>query len=137
MQDILHITKYLVELEPLASLTRIHNYLYYCQSEYLHQTSTQLFENKIIAWQYGMLVPDLYEKQLKEEDYLPNTSYTPCGLVKNVLDYVVSNYFHLSAHWLAVLATKEYSWKIARRAFWKTPVVTPKLMTKYYKKIRH
>lgn len=131
------LTKYILEKEPNAPLTRIHNLLYYIQADYLWLNHNPLFSNKLLAWEYGVLIPDLYEKQLKEEDYLPETTENLEYSIKEIINKVLGDHQIKSAHWLGVLTTKELAWKKAKKCFWKEPEITPSLILENYGKMSH
>jgi len=131
------LAKYILEKEPNAPLTRIHNLLYFIQADYLQQTRKPLFMNKIFAWEYGALIPDLYEKQLKEEDYIPKNSENLSSDIKKIVDKVLLDHNDKSAHWLGIITTKELAWKKAKRSFWKDPEITHILIQENYAQMSH
>ena len=62
----LHISNYLIskinldEGGELLSNMKLQKLLYYCQGFYYAKNEELLFEDKIYAWQYGPVVPDVY-----------------------------------------------------------------------------
>ncbi len=50
------------EDQELLSNLKLQKLVYYAQGIHLADQGTPLFEDKIIAWQYGPVIPDLYHK---------------------------------------------------------------------------
>lgn len=58
-----HIINKCIELERSISNLQLQKILYYAQGEYMKQNNgEELFEDDIIAWQYGPVVTDVYYK---------------------------------------------------------------------------
>ena len=62
----LHISQYLIsksnpeEGGELLSNMKLQKLLYYCQGFYFAKFKTALFEDKIVAWQYGPVITNVY-----------------------------------------------------------------------------
>jgi uncharacterized phage-associated protein len=72
MLKALEVAKYLLSLVDdekgqIISNLALQKLLYYCQGYYLGSTGEKLFEEDIIAWRYGPVVPTVYEEYKRNE----------------------------------------------------------------------
>ena len=57
----IELSQYIIGLLPVDNL-KLQKLLYYCQGVHLARTDGIIFEDKIEAWQYGPVVPNVYHK---------------------------------------------------------------------------
>lgn len=95
----------------------MHKLLYYCQAWSLVWVEEPLFNEKIIAWETGPIIKELYEKY---RDYFHLTSVVEGNSEllskeqKNIIDRVLDSYGNKTAQWLSDLTHKETPWIDAR-----------------------
>lgn len=120
MYTALEVAKYIInkciELNRPISNLQLQKILYYVQGEYMKCNDGQpLFNNEIMAWQYGPVVPEVYYEYNK---YCSNAIiFKECGEAnfnvedQSVVDSVISEKSKLNA-WSLVKAThSEDPWK--------------------------
>ena len=69
------VAKYIILHEKDIDNLKLQKLLYYCQAVNLVLTKTPLFDDKIQAWLYGPVVPNIYHEYKKYgEDAIPKTN---------------------------------------------------------------
>ncbi len=83
------------EGQELLSNLKLQKLVYYAQGIYLAEYGIPLFDDKIIAWQYGPVVPELYRKYksygssgIKE----PDKGFDPYTIGDDIREYLDSIY---------------------------------------------
>lgn len=118
MYNAVDIAKYVINKcidlgRPISNL-QLQKILYYIQGEYINKTNGKvLFNNKISAWQYGPVIPDVYDEFYGYSSSNINIKYSTdelCENIKNIIDPVIEEKSKISA-WLLVAQThKELPW---------------------------
>ena len=118
MYDAVDIAKYVINKcidlgRPISNL-QLQKILYYIQGEYIRRTNGDtLFENKISAWQYGPVVPDVYYEFNVYSSSDINNKYLTIELpkdIRSIIDPVISEKSKFSA-WILVEHThNELPW---------------------------
>lgn len=118
MYNAVDIAKYVINKcidlrRPISNL-QLQKILYYIQGAYIKKTNGEiLFKNKIGAWQYGPVVPDVYDEFYGYSSSNINIKYSTdelCEDIKNIIDPVIEEKSKISA-WILVEQThKELPW---------------------------
>jgi uncharacterized phage-associated protein len=94
---------------------KLQKLLYYCQGYFLAFNSKPLFEEEIVAWTYGPVVPCIYDKY---KSYMagslppvPKYEGNLNGRQKELIDVVYREYGQFSAGKLVELTHEETTWK--------------------------
>lgn len=83
---------------------KMHKLLYYCQAWSLVWVEEPLFNEKIVAWETGPIIKELYEKY---RDYFHLTSVVEGNSEllskeqKDIIDRVLDSYGNKTAQWLS------------------------------------
>lgn len=68
MVDIIDLCEYIIYYSNLKnygiSCLKLQKILYFLQAEWLITRNEKLFNNKIIAWDFGVVIPEVYEKYI-------------------------------------------------------------------------
>lgn len=117
------VAKYILSLADYKKGQEISNLalqklLYYCQGYFLAYTGNRLFEEDIEAWQYGPVVPKIYNLYKKFKDkFLPNNKLTAEEKArfekeqKIIIELVVKKYSKYSAIGLIHKTHNESPWQ--------------------------
>jgi|AntRauTorcE11898_2_1112593.scaffolds.fasta_scaffold05951_4 uncharacterized phage-associated protein len=89
------------ENERVLSIMELLKYVYIAQGWHLEMHDQPLFLNKIEAWKYGPVVPDVYKKFRQAESYfVDERQAAPVehldASTKHLLEQIYSKYGHLS-----------------------------------------
>lgn len=141
MYDILDIAKYIVSVEaehkrPVTYL-RLQNMLYFLQAFWLMRRSQPLFNNDIIATEFGVRIEEVYYNYRifgsscipKPRDYSEKfLSYTD----KEYLDSLLERLSKYSTNYLTDRIIETYIWKHSYYSAWSN-VITIDNILEYYK----
>lgn len=90
---------------------KLQKLLYYIQGMSLRIYDKPAFENNIIAWQYGPVVEEVYQKYKGRNPIeTPKINYDVCDGIKKVIELVVSSYGQIEANSLIDLTHDENPW---------------------------
>lgn len=143
------VAKYILEVyqdrfaKPM-SVMKLHKLIYYAQAWSLVWDDEKLFPERIEAWAYGPVVPDLYRihKGFYElSKWSRGDSSRLTADQKETIEQVVTFYGHKSATWLSDLSHREAPWREARAAANLGPgergnaEITPASLADYYERI--
>ena len=92
---------------------KLHKLLYLAQRESLIVLKKPLFREKIYAWQYGPVIPEV-RRAYKLEDFPSLTTFSLPPKELSVLDYIFNTYAEKDSWSLSRLTHAEYSWQHAR-----------------------
>lgn len=124
--------------EPISNM-KLQKLLYYEQGYHLAAFGTPLFDEEIEAWQYGPVVPEIYEKYKSHESrgILPDDSGSDIEGEEYELFYDVFHTFNaFSAYGLMERTHKEDPWLITSKTGLGPSNVIPKALIKeYFEKI--
>lgn len=118
---------------------KLQKLLYYAQAWYLVNFGTTLFEDKIEAWQFGPVVPNVYNEfknfgrnpiELPEDECTNIISDENCI---NYLDEFCEHFMKYSATDLVSMTHNEEPWKMAYLSDNKE--IKPDVMKEYYSKL--
>ncbi len=93
---------------------KLQKMLYYQQGFHLAYFGTPLFDEEIVAWQYGPVVPSVYKEYKSFESNSISTSKEPISLSKDeeeLFDNVYEEYNQFSAVALMKMTHEESPWK--------------------------
>ncbi|MFZ2430945.1 MAG: type II toxin-antitoxin system antitoxin SocA domain-containing protein [Lutibacter sp.] len=116
-----HIAEYLisksnpVEGGELLSNMKLQKLLYYCQGFYYAKHKEKLFDDKIYAWQYGPVVPNVYHNYKHYySDGIPSVilpeNFILLGKQKEMIDDVFNYFNQFSAIKLMNMTHAESPW---------------------------
>ncbi|WP_294629869.1 Panacea domain-containing protein [uncultured Bacteroides sp.] len=93
---------------------KLQKMLYYQQGFHLAYFGTPLFDEEIVAWQYGPVVPSVYKEYKSFESNSISTSKEPISLSEDeeeLFDNVYEEYNQFSAVALMKMTHEESPWK--------------------------
>lgn len=121
----------------LISNLKLQKLLYYAQGLYLAMHGEPLFSDEIEAWQYGPVVPTVYQKYKHSNGALfPDEGFDTDVLSRSVRDFleeVYCVYGQFSAWKLVQMTHNEDPWIIANRATSRHSIVSKKSMEKFFR----
>ncbi len=125
-----------------TSAMKLHKLCYYSQAWSLVWDDAELFSNKIEAWAYGPVIPDLYSKHqgkfaVDKSHFINFISKEHLSTSqKETIDVVLKNYADKSSQWLSDQTHSEIPWKEARKGIPEyersSQVITLEAMACYY-----
>lgn len=124
MEDVFNIANYFLSLqdedcEDYISNLKLQKLCYYAQGIHLAMTNQRLFDRRIVAWQHGPVVEDLYRKykdQGKSKIPVPENFLSDVISFENreLLDDVYAQYGQYSAWKLRNMTHCEAPWRKAK-----------------------
>lgn len=119
MLSVFDVAIYILKKFGPLSASKLHRFLYYCQSWSLVWDDVPLFSEKIEAWLSGPIIPVLWffkegEYYLARKDF-PADCLEPSEEQKETIDAILKYYGNKSSQWLSELARAEEPWKEARK----------------------
>lgn len=125
----------------LITNLKLQKLLYYAQAFYLvNNNGKKLFDDDIQAWQYGPVVPSVYQEYKKFNSYPIDFSKVKdrkFNFTKNQLNYLsdfANEYFRYSATELVTKTHEEQPWKTAVAKGFNSVIDTSE-MYEYYSKL--
>ena len=123
----------------LISNLKIHKLLYYAQAWHLVNFDTPLFKDKLKAWEFGPVVPEVY-RTFKKFNSSP-IQYKETGKEENVfedeelefLKLLYEKFIGIAAYQLVNMSHNEEPWKKAYKTT--NRVITHKSMKEYYSRL--
>lgn len=118
----LHIAEYLIPLanpeeEDLITNLKLQKLLYYAQGFHLALFNKPLFNDTLVAWQYGSVIPNVYQVYNKKYRYNPISQPDDFNInqysqeVQELLDDVYELYGQYTAPTLKQFTMEEPPWK--------------------------
>jgi uncharacterized phage-associated protein len=144
MHSVFEVADFFVDLAikgagDLISPLKINKLLYYAQGNFLAKYNAPLFPEKIQAWQYGPVIPEIYHKykvlgrqpiEIVDEDY--NASIFTPEETTFLLD-IAREYGKYSAETLVTKTHSEDPWKSAFNGSQNT-IISDASMQEYFRK---
>lgn len=147
MANVFNVAEYILNRLGTTSAMKLEKLCYYSQAWSLVWDEKPLFENKIEAWNYGPVSPDLYSWHrgqflVSVNDALAQKVDTEAPLTqtqKETIDAVLQTYGQFTAQELSDLTHKEEPWCRAMDARCecggRNAEITPAMMHEYYSSI--
>lgn len=141
--NVLDIAKYVVYKSYLSGnpvdQLKLQKLLYYIQAEFLVMYSEKCFNEKILAWRFGPVVEEVYNKYRKYSsmDLYPVSNYTieNSGIEAlhiELIDNVIERYSNLSSWGMVQKTHKEEPWINTKQS----NEIYPELIREYHSKIK-
>jgi len=121
--NLLSITKYLVENYKIIQPVKLQKILYFLYLDYLKENNEKLFDEEFEAWVYGPVVTKVFYHikhhgfnfEIEEDD----TLFEICSLnndkIKSFIDEKINKYLNKSTFDLVEIAHNTKPWKNARK----------------------
>ncbi|HUT99751.1 MAG TPA: type II toxin-antitoxin system antitoxin SocA domain-containing protein [bacterium] len=121
---------------------RLQKLAYYCQAWSLVWDDAPLFNERIEAWTFGPVIPNLYKRHkgmFVIKECLDGNTINLSSIQKETIDAVLSFYGKKHTQWLVDLSHSEDPWKKAREGLAPTEhsnnEITLESMKEYYTRI--
>lgn len=108
--------EYRTKWEPITNL-KLQKLLYYCQANTLLSSELPLFKNKIIAWKYGPVVKEVYEKYsefkadfLYQKIRIPNNILSLDKVYRDSIEYIYNQFRDEGSNILIIRTRNEMPW---------------------------
>ncbi|WP_373402816.1 Panacea domain-containing protein [Candidatus Phytoplasma solani] len=118
--NVFDVVDFFLKKDKKLNKTKIQKLLYYSQGYYIAKYDNVLFPERIEAWPYGPVVPDVYAEALRQEiqpffkyfDFENEKSNLPLTIEqKEILEQVFNKFGYMTASQLTKLTHKEEPWK--------------------------
>lgn len=99
--------------KPGMTRWQLHKLMYYCQAQHLAAFGEPLFPEKIVAWDNGPVVSQLWGMEQKDPTWEPPAGHPGLSgdeAALNTVGYVLARYGHLSGDELVRLTHSERPW---------------------------
>jgi uncharacterized phage-associated protein len=126
------------EDQELLSNLKLQKLVYYAQGIHLAMHGKILFRDRIEAWDYGPVVPELYHlyKEHGAGGIPAESDFDPSGIDKNTLDFldeIFDAFGQFSAIRLMEISHKDKCWKETAQGMEISPSSMEKCLKKYIK----
>ena len=115
-----------------AGSVKVHKLLYYCQGWHLAWFGEPLFREEVAAWLNGPVVADLWHDEDKSRD-APTASELDDTMLSTV-EFVVSQYGHLTGKQLIRLTHEETPWREVseRTDSFSSDLISPEALKRFF-----
>jgi uncharacterized phage-associated protein len=116
MASVFDVAAYIIGERGAMSAMKLQKLVYYCQAWSLVWDEQPLFPERIEAWVYGTVVPDLYSHH-RGQTQVTSVSGNPDTLTqdeRDTVDAVLRSYGDKPSWWLTDLTHMEKPWQDAR-----------------------
>ena len=113
---------------------KLEKLLYYAQGIYLAKKNKPLFDEKIMAWEHGPVVNEVYQKYRKYGSNKIENTNSSCKIdeeTEKILNEVYEKYAQYSAWKLSDMTHQEEPWKLTD----KNQEISKELMGDYFKRV--
>ena len=119
MYDAMDIAEYVLDycentLKETITILQLQKLLYYIQGGFISKTGSIIFDNKIEAWQYGPVIPDVYywfNKFISEPIINVKSSVKLDKNEEKIIKEIVSDKIKIDAWKLVSQVHEELPWK--------------------------